>query len=120
MAKSITAKQNELQKKLKVHEATLEKIRQLQEQADAEAAAIKKVEDEIAALRQAEQEKKLTAMAFGQGYNGDNLEAIMPELAMLFDPKTQAAALEALAAVRARAESAENSGATDTTEKTEG
>ncbi len=120
MAKSITAKQNELQKKLKVHEATLEKIRQLQEQADAEAAAIKKVEDEIAALRQAEQEKKLTAMAFGQGYNGDNLEAIMPELAMLFDPKTQAAALEALAAVRARAESAENSDATDTTEKTEG
>lgn len=120
MAKSITAKQNELQKKLKTHEVTLEKIRQLQEQADAEAAAIKKVEDEIAALRQAEQEKKLTAMAFGQGYNSDNLEAIMPELAMLFDPKTQTAALEALAAVRARAESAENSGATDITEKTEG
>lgn len=120
MAKKIDAKQNELLKKQKAHEATLEKIKALQAQSDEEVAAINKLEKEIAALRQAEQEKKLSAMAFGQGYNGDNLEAMMPELAMLFDPKTQTAALEALAAVRARAEFAESSGATDTTEKTEG
>lgn len=46
--------------------------------------------------------------------------SLVSEQPKLFDPKTQAAALEALAAVRARAESAENSGVTDTTEKTEG
>ena len=120
MAKNMTSKQNELLKKQKAHEATIEKIRALQAQSDEEVAAINKLEKEIAALRQAEQEKKLSAMAFGQGYNGDNLEAMMPQLAMLFDPKTQAAALEALAAVRARPESAENSGVINTTEKMEG
>ena len=121
MARStLTAKQSELQKKQKAHEATLEKIRRLQEQADTEAADIQKVEEEITALRQAEHEKQLTNMVFGSGYNGDTFEAIMPELAMLFDPKTQADALAALAAIREKGNTHENSNASDIPETTEG
>ena len=107
MARSpMAAKQSELQKKQKAHEATLEKIRQLQEQSDAEVADIQKVEAEITALRQAEHEKQLTNMVFGTGYDGDTFEAMMPDLALLFDPKTQAEALAALAAVRGKEKSA--------------
>ncbi len=121
MAKSpMIAKQNELQKKKKAHEATLEKLAQLKAQADAEISEINQLESEIAALRQTEQEKQLNAMAFGQGYDGDSFEEVMPDLAFLLDPKTRAVARDALAAVRARAESAENSGVINTTEKTEG
>ena len=109
MAKNMTSKQNELLKKQKAHEATLEKIKALQAQSDEEVAAINNLEKEIASLRQAEQEKQLNSMAFGQTYNGDEFEKIMPELAILFNPKTKAAALEALAAVRARVESDTNS-----------
>ncbi len=110
MAKSqMAVKQSELQKKKKTHEATLEKIAALQMQADEEMSVINQMEQEIAALRQTEQEKQLNSMAFGQTYNGDEFEKIMPELAMLFDPKTKAAALEALAAVRAKVESDSNS-----------
>lgn len=120
MAKSMTAKQNELQKKKKAHEATLEKITQLQMKSDEEIAEINQLEAEIAAIRQSEQEKQLNALAFGQGYDSDSFAEVMPDLAFLLNPKTRAAARDALAAVRTRAESAENSGTNNTTEKTEG
>ena len=121
MARStLTAKQSELQKKQKAHEATLEKIRRLQEQADTEAADIQKVEEEITALRQAEHEKQLTNMVFGSGYNGDTFEAIMPNLALLFNPKTQAQALAALEAVRGKVIPNENTNASDISEEQEG
>ena len=103
MAKNpYAAKLLEIQKRQKSHEATLEKIRQLQKLADSETKDLNRLNAELAELRKVEQEQKLKSIAFGQGYDGDALEASMEDIAFLLDPKTRAAAMAALAAVRTK------------------
>ncbi len=103
MAKNpYSAKLLEVQKRQKAHEATLEKIRQLQEQASREKNELNKLNAELNELRKTEQEKKLKSIAFGNGYDGDALEASMDDIAFLLDPKTREAAMAALAAARTK------------------
>lgn len=100
--KPYSAKLLEIQKRQKAHEATLEKIRQLQGQADRENEELNRLNAELNELRKAEQAQKLNSLAFGQSYDGDALEATMDDIAFLLDPKTREAAMAALAAARTK------------------